>query len=314
MGRYGLFLEQLAWRRYTIRSDCGGDVQTFRREHPATPEEAFTAASRNRFSVPHIQRQPVQRQALAGELAIDETGIDKRIVFLPGETGPWRIYRMPERGRVYACGADPSGGADANAGKGRPDPDWAVAQFGDRDTGEQCATLRLRCMPGEFGRQVNRGLRFYNNAQVALERTGAGIGSLEALLNEGYPAGLIYHRPLAGDQDPVVRSDKIGWNTDEVSRQQLISLLDDALRQSSIFVHDPTTIQELLWFIINPRGRPEAQPGCHDDCVLALALMVVVMARMPRPVAPAGSRPPPAVVKYGQPVESTSRGQRVRLR
>jgi len=41
-----------------------------------------------------------------------------------------------------------------------------------------------------------------------------------------------------------------------------------------------------LWFIINPRGRPEAQPGTHDDTVIALALTCIVMARMPLPVKP----------------------------
>jgi hypothetical protein len=79
-----------------------------------------------------------------------------------------------------------------------------------------------------------------------------------------------------------VRSDKIGWNTNPVSREQLISGLDEALRQPSIWVHDPTTIQELHLFIINLRGRAEAQAGCQDDCVIALALPVVVLARRPR--------------------------------
>jgi hypothetical protein len=66
--------------------------------------------------------------------------------------------------------------------------------------------------------------------------------------------------------------------------------------------------------VINPRGRAEAQQGCHDDCVLALALMVVVMARMSRPLPPAGTTPAPAVMRYGRSVESEGRGQRVRLR
>ena len=315
MGQFHLDYEQLAWRRYTLRSDCRGDLQAFQREHPATPEQAFTAAARNRFSIPHIQRMPIQRQATVGELVIDTLGTDQRLVFLPGETGALRIYKMPEKGRLYACGADPSGGADANAGKGRADSDWAVAQIGDRDTGEQCATLRLRCMPGEFGRYLNGLLRFYNMAQVALERTGAGVGSLEALLNCNYPAGRFYHRAVTSDQDPPMRSDKIGWNTDEISRQQLISGLDEALRQSSILVYDPTTIQELLWFIINPRGRAEAQPGCHDDCVLALALMVVVMARMPRPRPPAENLPAPKIGYYNRPPsDPDARGPRVKLR
>ena len=307
MGQFHLNYEQLAWRRYTIRSDFRGDMQSFQREHPATPEEAFTAASRNRFSIPHIQRMPIQRNCTVGELQIDELGDEKRTIFLPGDTGALRIYKMPERGRNYVCGADPSGGSDANEGKGQADPDWAVAQIGDRDTGEQCATLRLRCMPGEFGRYVYCLLRFYQNAQVALERTGAGVGSLEALVNCGYPTGLIYHRTVMPDQDPVVRSDKIGWNTDEVSRQQLISGLDDAIRQSSIFIHDPTTIAELGWFIINKNGRAEAQRGTHDDTVLALALMVVVMARMPRPRPPAEVIAAPKIGLYGKRAQDPKR-------
>jgi len=213
MERYDLSLEQLAWRRYTLQTDFRGDLQAYQREHPATPEQAFTAASRNRFSIPDIQRMPLKREAQVGELAWREVGIEQRLIFLPGETGALRIYRMPDRGRLYACGADPSGGADTNRGHGQADPDWAVAQILDRHTGEQCATLRLRCMPGEFGRYIDKLCRLYNDAQIALERTGAGVGSLEALLDCGYPAGRIYHRSVVPDQDPQVRSDKIGWNT-----------------------------------------------------------------------------------------------------
>ena len=223
MGQFNLSYEQLAWRRYVILNEFRGDMQAFHREHPATPEEAFTAASRNRFSIPHIQRMPIQRIAMVGELHTDKLGVHDQIFFLPNteNSGALRIYHMPETGHLYACGADPSGGADINLGRGQADPDWAVAHIFDRNTREQCATLRLRSMPGQFGREVAHLCRFYNMAQVALERTGAGVGSLEALLHNGYPSSLIYHRDVANDQDPVIRSDKIGWQTDEVSRQQL---------------------------------------------------------------------------------------------
>jgi hypothetical protein len=314
MARFRLTLEQLNWRRWTIVNDFNGDMQHFRREHPATPEDAFMASSRNRFSIPHIQRMPIQRTPMVGELAWEDVGVEQRVVCLPGENGALRIYRMPEPGRCYAAGADPSGGADVNGGDGEPDPDFAVCHIFDRDSHEQCAVLRARLMPGEFGRYVYKLLRFYNNAQVCLERNGAGVGSLESLLNCGYPPGLIYHRPLTPDQDPAVRSDKIGWNTDEVSRQQLLSLLDDAIRQSAIFVHDPITQQELLTFVINARGKAEAQKGCHDDTVMALALTVVVMARMARPRPPAEGTLRPRVSRYGQAVESDSRGRITRLR
>jgi hypothetical protein len=93
-------------------------------------------------------------------------------------------------------------------------------------------------MPGEFGRYIHRLLRLYNMAQVALERTGAGVGSLEALLNCGYPGGLIYHRSLSSDQDPVVRSDKIAcrllhnsrrFHKSRISKRKAIPLLDASI-------------------------------------------------------------------------------------
>lgn len=41
MQRHSLSLEQLSWRRWTIRNKCGGSVEKFQQEYPATPEEAF---------------------------------------------------------------------------------------------------------------------------------------------------------------------------------------------------------------------------------------------------------------------------------
>ena len=38
---FGLCDEQLAWRRWAIRNLCGGDLNRFRQEYPATPDEAF---------------------------------------------------------------------------------------------------------------------------------------------------------------------------------------------------------------------------------------------------------------------------------
>jgi hypothetical protein len=317
MARYGLALEQMAWRRWTITNDCLGDMQRFRREHPATPEEAFMASSRNRFSIPHIQRMPIQREPACGELVLEDVGQEKRMVFLPNEqgTGAVRIWRRPEKGRLYVLGADCAQGLDISEGQGESNPDWSVGQVLDRDTGEQCAVLRARMMPGETGRYMALLGRFYNMAQLCGERNpgGGGVSMLEAVLNTDYPASLIYHRPVNPEQDPQVRGDKIGWDTSGVSRPILISLLDELLRQMAITIHDPITQQELLTFVIKANGKAEHQSGCHDDTVIALALACIAITRMPRP-RPPETRAAPEVRKYGQPVETESRGARVRLR
>ena len=37
-------------------------------------------------------------------------------------------------------------------------------------------------------------------------------------------------------------------------------------------INDKETLEEMLVFIRNEKGRPEAQEGCHDDLVMALAI------------------------------------------
>ena len=103
-------------------------------------------AARNRFSVPHIQRFPIVRDAISGELELEQVGLEKRLVFLPNERGALRVYRRPERGRAYALGFDCAQGIDANEGEGQSDPDYSTGQVLDRDTGEQCAVLRFNTL------------------------------------------------------------------------------------------------------------------------------------------------------------------------
>jgi hypothetical protein len=94
-------------------------------------------------------------------------------------------------------------------------------------------------------------------------------------------------------------------------------MLDEAIRQGAIHVHDPITQAELLTFVIKPNGKAEAQAGCHDDCVISLALTIVVCERMPRPI-PQNSMGAPApaaqIVRYGQKPDADRRGTVVRVR
>ena len=157
--------------------------------------------------------------------------------------------------------------------------------------------------------------RWYNNGQICLERTGVGIATLESLLNAGYPPSLLYKRPVQPDQDPQLRSDRLGWDTSEVSRQQLIGILDELLRQGALFIRDPAIQQELLTFCINPRGKAEAQRGCHDDLVFGAALAGVVLTRMERPLPSQAPENVPGISNYLRRAErKDERGRIVRVR
>jgi hypothetical protein len=318
MARFSLDFLQLAWRRWTIANDFVGDEVRFKREHPATAEEAFTASSRNRFSIPNIQRMPIERDPMEGELQSEMVGTERRIVFLPGARGALRVWKRPEKGRLYVLGADCAQGIDVTEGDGQSDPDYSVGQVLDRDTGEQVACLRARMMPGETGRYMAALGQWYNMAQLCGEINpgGGGVSMLEAVMNADYPRTLLYHRSMAADQDPQTRSDKLGWQTDGVSRALLLSMLDELIRQDAIAVHDAVTQAELLTFVILKTGKAAAQAGCHDDCVIALALACVAILRMPRPI-PSRTIAPPVMARYGVPAanpDDRRRGGTVRVR
>ena len=53
--KYNLTLEQLQWRRNTIRNKCNNDIDQFHQEYPICPEEAFIASGRCAFNQDNIQ-------------------------------------------------------------------------------------------------------------------------------------------------------------------------------------------------------------------------------------------------------------------
>lgn len=313
MRQYNLQLEQLHWRRWTIANKLNGDETQFTQEYPACAEEAFLASGRPRFSLQHLSRMPLIHDAVRGGLEITETGVSRRIQFWPRDLGELTVFRKPDPAKTYVIGADSAEGIDANEGQGEADPDYAVAVVRERETGDQAATLRARIEPSEFGRYLALLGRWYNMAVIVPEINNTGIAAVDSLLAEGYPPGLIYHRLSQPDDDPKERADKIGWRTTVVTRPQLISWYDSAIREMSIYIRDPIVLQEAKTFVIKPNGRAEHQKGCHDDCVFADALSVIGIMQMPKPKAPA-DQPRPEIRRYGQPAREDERGVRVRLR
>ena len=74
---------------------------------------------------------------------------------------------------------------------------------------------------------------------------------------------------------------KLGWETNIRTRPILISDLGMYIRNRDIKISDRSTINELMTFVKDEKGKPQAQPGCHDDRVMALAIAVQMYKRSP---------------------------------
>ena len=98
---FGLDDRQLAWRRWCISVNCGGDVNLFHQEYPATPDEAFIATGRCAFDKAALvlRREQVRKQLWERGMFQVQKGLDGKIIrwtWKPEEQGPLRIRKHPE--------------------------------------------------------------------------------------------------------------------------------------------------------------------------------------------------------------------------
>ena len=266
--------EQIMWRRWSIKNNCGGDIDKFHQEYPATPEEAFIATGTgvfdNRAIIIRLRMIEEEAAPRCGRFTYEEErkGLDqiilRKIKFTGAERGEILIFKKPEKGRPYTLGGD-------TAGEGS---DYFTAQVIDNITGEQVARLRWqRCDEDDYAKQVYCLGRYYNWALIALE-VNYSTHPQKVLEYLQYPN--MYVREVFDTYAGKMRQ-SFGYATTSLTRPVMIARMVEYVRDCIHLIHDKDTLQECLTFIRNEAGRPEAEQGEHDDLVMAFC--IALMAR-----------------------------------
>ena len=258
---YGLDDEQLSWRRWCIENNCGGDIELFRQEYPASPAEAFISTGSCIFDKEAVVAQLARVGPPARRVGFAYSVRDEHLYFGGVEDdkrGAVAVYKEPMAGVPYVIGAD-------TAGEGN---DSFVAQVLDNTTGEQVAVLRQRFDEDEFSRQVMCLGYWYNTALLAIEANFSTF-PIKECTRLGYPRQ--YTREVTDTYTGRMER-RYGFKTTSVTRPVILAGLVAYARDNVAGITDTDTLREMLTFVRNEKGRPEAMQGEHDDCVMALAI------------------------------------------
>lgn len=183
------------------------------------------------------------------------------------EDGNLKIWRPYEDKGKYFIAADVAKGVEGG--------DYSSAKVFDRKNFSLVAKWHGRIDAAQFGEVLFTLGEYYNWAEMAVEVwPGPGIATGSKLQEKGYPH--LYKRVVPSKNGNQIATEP-GWITDERSRHQMITSLQEAIRRKSVIIRDKSTIHEMFNFIRHPNGKMKAREGCHDDQVIDTAMAVYCM-------------------------------------
>lgn len=133
--------------------------------------------------------------------------------------------------------------------------------------------------PDELGKMALGLADEYNEAFVVIEMNNHGFTVMNAFRSANY-ANLYTEKSF--DKWGTKESRKWGWYTNALTRPILVDEIQRSVREDLIELPDLETLSEMGTFIINPKGKAEAQHGCSDDRVIALGLCLQGHIRCPQ--------------------------------
>lgn len=221
---------------------------------------------------------------------------------IKGELHPWppgveyKEYSPPRDGAIYVIGADPSG-------YGHDHASFHVFEIWDRDW-RQVAVFSSDAEPPDVVDKVfNVGMR-YNQALVAVERNGAGIGLTTGLIMRNYPN--------------VFMDSNLKPGIHKHSEDYMVGITIDALRKN-LNLRDKDTVNQLKTYRADRAIQPTQKQGLldrevpgrrtrhHWDKVSALMITCEAARRVPQREAPPEVDPKVVVPLPGLTIDQVNR-------
>jgi phage terminase large subunit len=183
---------------------------------------------------------------------------DLSIKWIDDDEGYISIYENVKKYFPYVIGGD-------TAGEGS---DYFGGQVLDNITGEQVAVLHHQFDEDLYAKQMYCLGKYYNYALLSIE-VNFSTYPVKELQRLGYTNQ--YKREVI-DEISNIKQHKYGFRTTSVSRPVVIADLVQIVRESVELINDVKTLEEMLTFVRNEKGKAVAQEGKHDDLIISLAI------------------------------------------
>ena len=278
----GLSDEQIAWYVKKFNSYLDGE-HSIKQEYPCMADEAFIATGNSEFGEEAVVGQIDRFKDLQGvkrgyfeytkRRTEDPEDVDGFIIdniqWVDSPTGEIVIHSEPiidevKGSKPYTIGGD-------TAGEGS---DFYTAKVVDNIDGDTVATYRCGNTSDDlYAEQLYCLGKYYNEALIGIE-VNFSYAPTKRLLDAGYTN--LYKRE-AIDTYTEAKTVRFGFKTTVQTRPVIIAELkrvwrDSLERAKGGIEPDVETLREMLTFVKDERGKPQAIAGKHDDLVMALAI------------------------------------------
>lgn len=183
------------------------------------------------------------------------------------EEAKWRQYRPFSKGEYIIIAGDCSQGGD----------DYNACQFMSKTKLDVPLVYHTHGVAAQMTREIQpiaekifevTGIQ----PTIAFETANGGVSEMDTLnvINKQGRYDLFTMPTMGKTESPDSKT--LGYVTSGGTRPVLVGDLKDAIDKKVIQIYDKPTINEFYSFIKNKMGKPEAEPGMHDDLVMSLAI------------------------------------------
>lgn len=303
-----LTLEQLHWRRWMLANKY--KLDKFKQEYPATPEEAFVATGRKVFDptqvafllaatektdprIPteenpgplHAKLVSTKTEKMVGRLGPIEVQVGPKFKprreLGPLETAEWKLWvPEPDPKTGYVIGVDVSEGiSDSDPEDG--EPAYHAIEVIDHKTGLQAAEYVSRIDPDLLARECYLAALFFNQAYVAVEKTGPGNAVVLRLYHD-YHYPFTYFRKDHDRRSNEKVSDRLGWDTSRATKPILIANAEEMLREGSTGIRSRELASEMQTYVRAQRtAKTLPERGKFSDRLMAWMIAKQVALEKP---------------------------------